>query len=466
MTEYTVLATSHHERSIRRARLLQARHELARAERDLIALGPGDDLPGAGILLHAAGWCALAPATQVVEVRDDLELRRSPPGAGFAGDFVHRGRRLLAFDLAALVGVERELPRRPTVVVFTALQPFGLVVDAAALAQAPSVLVPGDPGSPDRSWRDTRVFVRSGDAVLPLLDVDALAREAAARSTTEDQARIRSEVRFLEEVEDVERLLVARGLSLCPSLRARLRIYCRAAATEGREPPYLPRIVGGDSAAVCELLASIATHDTAFFRDPRQLDALAHRLIHAADRGRALRIWSAGCATGEEAYSVAMLLAAARPFGADRVLATDTWEKGLAHARRARYDRGSLLEPTPLAARYLATSGRELEVAPEVRDRVTFQPADLRDPAPARDLDAILCRHALELLEPAVAARALRLLVGALRPGGYLLLGCTETHLAEGLPLERIDEGGAVLLRRPADARRARTLRLRDATGR
>jgi chemotaxis methyl-accepting protein methylase len=446
--------TVHQERSALRARLDALRGELASAERTLLGLGGGDTLPGVKLLLETGGWRVLAPGTLVVDVLSEFQVEGAEdPAQHVAGEFVHRGRRLPAFDLGAMMGAPAGPERRRVLVVLASRAPFGLLAERAELVGCPALLVPGDPGSPERAWRHTRVFARCGEEVLPILDAEALARRALARAEQRDGRSARTDDLLSRELAAVEALLCARGLSLSPALRGRLRAYARAAAAEGRPAPWLPRVLGGDASAICRLLEAVALGDTRFFRDPAQLEVLRRRLLQVADPESRLRVWSAGCGSGEEAYSVAMMLAAARPDARDLVLGTDVCERSLAHARGARYA-SAAAEPHPLLDRFLLAEGGERVVAPEVRARVDLQRADVRDPAPARELDAVLCRHVLELLDPAEAARAVRALAAALRPGGYLLLGCTEAALADGVGLERFEEDGIVVFRRPLRATR------------
>ncbi|HET8540820.1 MAG TPA: CheR family methyltransferase [Anaeromyxobacter sp.] len=209
------------------------------------------------------------------------------------------------------------------------------------------------------------------------------------------------------------------------------------------------RVVARDPAALAALVEHAAVVETAFWRHPEQLAAAA-RTVSAAT-GPA-RIWSAGCATGEEPYSVAIaLLEAGRTSGTDRILATDVSTRALESARAALYGERTVRRlPFDVAARWLEP-GVPRRVAPEVRALVTFERHNLvRDPVPAdAHFDVVLCRNVLIYFGPETAAAVLYRLVGALRPGGVLVLGPVELPLARALDLEWVEDGGATLLRRP-----------------
>src|SRR5215210_2258556 len=173
-----------------------------------------------------------------------------------------------------------------------------------------------------------------------------------------------------------------------------------------------------------------------FGRDRAVFGALADEVLPAvAAAARAagrdeVRAWSAGCASGEEAYTLALLSddRALRP--ALEVLATDVHPPVLARARAARYEPSSLRElPPALRERgFAARPDGALVVRPEHRRRVTVVAHDLRDPPPAGPFDLVLCRNVAFTYFAAEAQRAvLDRLAGALRPGGALVLGLHET---------------------------------------
>jgi chemotaxis protein methyltransferase CheR len=251
---------------------------------------------------------------------------------------------------------------------------------------------------------------------------------------------------------EVARILAEEaGLSLGDGLDRALGAGLHgAAAALGADPAAVARrVIDRDPEALAALVEHAAVLETAFWRHPEQLEAIARAV---AARPGPVRIWSAGCATGEEPYSVAMaLLEAGRRERGDAILATDVSARALDAARAAAYgDRALRRLPPDVAARWLEPGPRR-RVAPEARALVTFARHNLvRDAAPAAaPFDAVLCRNVLIYFAPETAAAVLCRLVGALAPGGTLVLGPVELPLARALALEWVEEGGATVLRRP-----------------
>jgi chemotaxis protein methyltransferase CheR len=245
------------------------------------------------------------------------------------------------------------------------------------------------------------------------------------------------------------------GVSLGGGLDRVLEHGLREAAQAlGEDPMALARRAAArEPDAVSALVDHALVGETAFWRHPPQLAAIG-RLARRAPG--ALSIWCAGCASGEEPYGVAMaLLEAGREGRGDRVLGTDVSERALAAARAGIYGPRSLRGlPEFLAFRWLEpTSAVERRrVADPVRALVSFARHNVAaDPLPAdAPFDVVLCRNVLIYFEPAAAAAVLYRLVAALRPGGALVLGPVELPLASALALDRVEDGGATLLVRPA----------------
>lgn len=188
------------------------------------------------------------------------------------------------------------------------------------------------------------------------------------------------------------------------------------------------------------LLDEVTIQETHFFRNPPQMRALrAHvlpELLRNADpRGRRLRIWSAGCSTGEEAYTVAMLLRELLPSTAGwdvQVLATDVSARALATARQGRYaERAVQMAAPEELARFFTRDGSGYVVRPEVRELVRFRHHNLvTEPvpfAPDERIDLVLCRNVTIYFSRETTRALMMRLHGCLRDGGYLFLGHSET---------------------------------------
>jgi chemotaxis protein methyltransferase CheR len=240
------------------------------------------------------------------------------------------------------------------------------------------------------------------------------------------------------------------GLALTPGQR---RAFPQAVSDAARalgasREVLLGRVLRRDEEALAALVERAVVGETCFWRHPEQLDAI-RALLPSLGPGP-LRLWSAGCASGEEAYTLAMLLGEAGRDDA-RVLATDVSADALAQARAGRYGHWSARRlPQALRERWLEASGHELEVAPALRARVELARHNLvKDPAPGA-FDVVLCRNVLIHFAPATAAAVVRALFGAVRPGGLLVLGPVELRLGAALPAAWLDVAGATLLRKPA----------------
>lgn len=186
------------------------------------------------------------------------------------------------------------------------------------------------------------------------------------------------------------------------------------------------------------LFNTILINVTAFFRDPPAWDFIAGdvipRLLAERGPGDPIRVWSAGCASGQEAYTLTMLLAEA--MGADafrrrvKIYATDVDEEALRQARAASYDAGAVESvPPELLARYFEhVNGRYL-FHKELRRAVIFGRNDLVKDAPISRVDLLVCRNTLLYLNAETQRSVLSRLHFALAPQGILFLGRAEMLL-------------------------------------
>ena len=215
------------------------------------------------------------------------------------------------------------------------------------------------------------------------------------------------------------------------------------------------------------LLADLLISVTNFFRDREAYDALERIIVPGLfvdrDPAEPVRVWVAGCATGEEAFSLAMLLqdevsrlGSAHQF---QVFASDIDEKAVAIARRALYPTSIVADVPPARLRtYFTLEGGHYRVKKALRERVLFAPHNaLRDP-PFSRLDLVSCRNVLIYLERDIQQKLLQMFHYALRRGGTLFLGSSESaDSAEGL-YETVDKRQRIY--RAADVDRKRPFRL------
>ena len=207
------------------------------------------------------------------------------------------------------------------------------------------------------------------------------------------------------------------------------------------------------------LIAEMTVGETYFFRDKPHFDFLSQAILPALREQRGSgyrpRVWSAGCASGEEAYSLAIALEEHGKLEGAFVLGTDLSRAALARARAGRYKKWSLRGFDPrLIERYFRWSGSEVLLSPRVRDQVSFQELNLAQPSyPSRPsgifaMDLILCRNVLIYLSPSAIAEVARRLFECLSPGGYLLTGPSDPLLS-GAGFEITINPAGVSYRRP-----------------
>lgn len=217
----------------------------------------------------------------------------------------------------------------------------------------------------------------------------------------------------------------------CLRRRLAVRMRARGTHTYGQYAALLRT----DAGEYDRLLATITINVSQFYRNPATWDAIAATVLPRLweRRGGAVRCWSAGCASGEEPYTLALLLleqarrtAEAKPTA--RIDASDYDRASLARAAEARYPGTAFRSlPADLRRRYMQGDSPAAP-RPEVRRLVHFGPHDLtQDPPPHPPYDLILCRNVIIYFERPTQERICDMLAHALAPGGYLVLGKVET---------------------------------------
>jgi two-component system CheB/CheR fusion protein len=224
---------------------------------------------------------------------------------------------------------------------------------------------------------------------------------------------------------------------------------------------YVPRL-RNDPSEIPALFSRVLIHVTEFFRDPETFQVLGStvipRLLANRPDSTTLRIWVAGCATGEEAYSIAISLreveAALGLEGAFRLFATDVSEAAITTARLGRYpsDIGAEVSPERLERFFTPLDGGYL-VDTQLREMCVFARHDITRDPPFAQMDLVVCRNLLIYLEPALQERVLHNLHYALKPAGILLLGAAETVGEVGPLFSPLDPTHRVYLRRAVPSR-------------
>jgi chemotaxis protein methyltransferase CheR len=225
------------------------------------------------------------------------------------------------------------------------------------------------------------------------------------------------------------------------------------------------RFLRFDAAGPAELDAALdvlTTNETYFYREPHQLDAFAREILPDLARTlageRRLRILSAGCSTGEEVYTIAMMVKDSRRFeGWDvEVVGCDLSRRCVAHARAGLYGEHAFRNPEaePLR-RWFHLRGGKWSVDDAIRRMVRFGRENLLDPlalATVSRVDALFCRNVMIYFDVGARRRVLRAFHGKLRDGGWLLLGHSESLLNLTADFEIVHLKSDLVYRKPARA--------------
>ncbi len=185
------------------------------------------------------------------------------------------------------------------------------------------------------------------------------------------------------------------------------------------------------------MVNAITTNLTGFFREPHHFETLARNIIPELARsnshGRRLRIWSAGCSSGEEPYSIAMTVLSALPQRNQwdaLVLATDIDTNMVATGQAGLYD-GVRTEPVPpeLRRRYVRPVDQDvMEMAPELKRIIRFKPLNLLQPWPMRGMfDVIFCRNVVIYFDKDTQRALFDRYADILKPDGWLFIGHSES---------------------------------------
>lgn len=245
------------------------------------------------------------------------------------------------------------------------------------------------------------------------------------------------------------------GLSFAGSRGPWLRdSVSRAMQRLGQDPADALRALESDPLLFGDFCAEVTVQESFFFRERRSLDLVRRLVLPARDPGRAFQVWSAGCAGGEEAYTLAAVLAEAGLGRSARVHATDLSAEAVRAASHATYGRWSLRGvDDEIIARCFTLSRDGWQVRDHLRSMVTVAQHNLLEPAPAPPggFDLVLCRNVLIYLTPAAVRRVARHLAASLAPGGWLLTSASDPPLDDVGELAGQVTDFGIAYRRPED---------------
>ena len=216
----------------------------------------------------------------------------------------------------------------------------------------------------------------------------------------------------------------------------RRRIARRMALRKIESLNQYAEILKQNAEEVPALVADLFIHVTSFFRDPKCFQALRKRVLAKLCRRRSepapIRIWVPGCSTGEEVYSIAILLLEELGKRASRtkiqIFGTDIQEHAVVHARAGIYAEAAVagVSPTRLK-RFFVKTDHECQIQKFVRDLCVFARHDVTKDPPFSKVDLISCRNVLIYMGPALQRRTLSIFQRALNAAGFLFLGNSET---------------------------------------
>ncbi len=242
------------------------------------------------------------------------------------------------------------------------------------------------------------------------------------------------------ELSEIRGLIETRSGILFDDSRERFfstRVLEHAEARKLTHGTDLLRLIKNSNVEYDSLLQRLLTQETSFFRYPAVFEALEKKVLpdlHMKkfwESPRSLRIWSAGCSTGEEAYSIAMTVADTIEF-ADawniHVLATDVSRQALDHAEHGVYEPRDRETVSPRQReQYFSRVGEHYLVRPRIRNLVTFAPMNLAQVVYMGKFDCIFCMNVLIYFSEERQAQLIQRFYEYLEPGGYLFLGHAES---------------------------------------
>ncbi len=263
--------------------------------------------------------------------------------------------------------------------------------------------------------------------------------------------------------EDVIRLLGERtGLTFPPQRHDSAEQGIRRAMNRAgiADLSQYPTVLESDSEALDDLIVELTVGETYFFREPAQFAFIRREVLPDLWRRRGaehgVRAWSAACASGEEAYSLAILCVEAGLAAQAYILASDISREALAKAHRAIYSNWSLRgEGAASAGPYLSKRGNLYALDDRIRRAVTFEYLNLSlDVYPSFatgtwGMDLILCRNVLIYFDRETVRKVARRLYESLAPGGWLLTASSDPPLGEDAPYDTVVTDVGVFYRRP-----------------
>jgi chemotaxis methyl-accepting protein methylase len=238
----------------------------------------------------------------------------------------------------------------------------------------------------------------------------------------------------------------------------RRRIAVRMRARGQKSFAEYRALLDRDPAEYDHLLDTLTINVTKFFRNAETWAALEQQVLPTLFEGRApVKVWSAGSASGEEAYTASILMrewlqkqGRAHEAGRIQITGTDIDRRSLDAARKGEYPELSMAETPPAVLQRWFTGGPPWAVRPEARQGVRFDRLDLISGEPLKEQDLIFCRNVVIYFDRDIQERLFKRFYDSLAPGGFLVMGKVETLIGEARLLFRPVNNRERIFRRPA----------------
>ena len=239
------------------------------------------------------------------------------------------------------------------------------------------------------------------------------------------------------------------------------RVVKRMNETKTQSPYWYYKLVTEQrSQELVKLLDTMTVNETSFFRNRPQLELFREVVLRdiilkkLSDPAKRLRIWSAGCSTGEEPYTIAMLIhqeLLGRPAWDVKIYASDLSLKALQAANKAEYALDKVMATVDDAyiSRYFSKNGDTTRVKDEIRNMVVFDYHNLKNDNGLRDLDVIFCRNVMIYFDLEEQKRLAVKFYQSLNPGGYLVIGHAESFQGWNTGFRFIYHKGGTAYKKP-----------------
>ena len=276
----------------------------------------------------------------------------------------------------------------------------------------------------------------AADEILNLSSTPALLRSPRSDSSLSDEEDLFSDEETLSHIYTI--LKNASGIDFTYYKRSTIlrRIERRIVVTHSANLTEFARLLGNNPDEVNTLIKEVLIGVTNFFRDPDFFEKLkysaVYKIIEDTQEGDAIRIWSAGCSTGEEAYSVAILFyEAMEELDAKRdvkIFATDVDSRAIEQAGKGTFSKSIIDDVSPdRLARFFLKRNDQYVISKDIRRMIVFAPHNMLSDPPFGKLDMIICRNVMIYFQPVLRKGLFAIFHSALKNNGYLFLGKSES---------------------------------------